>query len=278
MFENPPSASSPFDLHSPQNDPYSTCCRSEMAKETVWRIGPTMRNIYNSLNQRLGVVLQSQDLYLDDDFLLSINIHKEDLNLDDTDDYFHCMTEEAFVNLQPTDLTDPFTTYEDIEHPCSDPPTNVFELEHCARGIDGWFWDLQRAKVSEDGNGMWPAGPDFWIPRPLQKYENIGNLSKYWPAVPWDLSRAMSNTSNKPHQIYSSWHGHEGKDGVILRNELEILFKTMKGKMTDAAFCTHIVPVSSFHYMPIYGTTNIVLGTAALNSRRQSSHYDRSHQ
>ncbi len=217
-----------------------------MAKEAVWSIGPTMRNIFNSLHQRLGVVLKSPDLYLDDDFLRSINIHKEDLDLDDTDDFFHCMTEETFGNLWPTNAMEPFTTYDNVDDPHSNPPSNVFEFERCARNIEAWFFRLQRSRVAEDGHGcIWPKGPGYWVPRGLRKYEDLYQGSRMSPAVPWEVTRAKINTSRKPHQIYHVWHGDEGKEGVILQSELEILMRTMKGKMTDAAFSTQIVPVSS---------------------------------
>lgn len=216
-----------------------------MAPERVWRFGATTCNIYESLDQTLRLVQKSPDLYLDKEFLRSVNIQKKPLDLGDTDDFFECMTEEAFAQLRPSDPGESSTTYEDVENPDSDPPTNVLEFDHCACEVESWFYLLRRSRVTEDRHGcMWPKGSGLWVPRQLRKYEDLYQGSRMWPAVPWEVTRTYDNTSQKPHQVYHIWHGDEGKEGIILRSELVILIKIMRGRMTDPAFCTHIVPVS----------------------------------
>lgn len=248
-----------------------------MAQEPVWRVGPTMRNIYNALHQSLWLIQKSPGLYLDHESLRVINVELRDWDLDDTDEFFKCMTEEAFADLRPSNPLEPFTVYENVENPDSDPPSNVFELERCAREVESWFFHLQRSRVAQDGHGcIWPEDAGVWVPRQLRKYEDLYQGSRMSPAVPWEVTRAKSNNSNKPHQIYHVWHGDEGKEGVILRSELEILIRTMKGRMTDAAFCTHTVPVRKLQCFA-YTTTNTFPGTTALDPWFQSSNHHRSH-
>ncbi len=114
-----------------------------MSPERVWKFGVTSCHIYESLDQILRLVQKSPELYLDNKFLRRVNIHKEALDLDDTDEFFKCMTEEEFAQLRPSGLGEPFKTYEDVEKPDSDPPTNVFEFDECARAIEAWFYYLR---------------------------------------------------------------------------------------------------------------------------------------
>ena len=186
----------------------------------------------------------SSDVYLSDDFLHHAGICKKNWDLADTDDRFACMTLGEFAKLRPSDPHGPFTSYEDVEYPESDPPHNVFELEDCAYRVEMFFKELQVAKVSIDGRGYaWPDDSSLWVPREKYKYEDLGKGSRMPPSVPWSLDRAYYN-DDKPHQLYHACHGDEGSDGNISQSELEILVRCMKGRMTDQTLCMHNIPVS----------------------------------
>lgn len=54
----------------------------------------------------------------------------------------------------------------------------------------------------------------------------------------------MNSTSQEPHKVYYVWHRDEGREGLLARSELEIILRTVRGRMAEAAFSTHIVSVS----------------------------------
>ena len=215
-----------------------------MKQEPVWRIGPTMRRIYSTLQQILRLVERSSDVYLDEGFLSNVNVRKQDWDLTDTNDFFACMTEEKFAKLRPSDPLEENEPYEAAEYPDSAPPRDVFDLEDSALTIELWFKELQRRKVSEDGCGIdWPENSSVWVPREKFPYEDLYEGSRLPPSVPCQLFSAYFN-DDKPHQVYHAWHGDEGREGVILRSEIQILVRCMKGRMADPMLCVHNIPVS----------------------------------
>lgn len=203
----------------------------------VWQLGPTSLRIFASLQQAILLLDTSQTaFYLDEEFLSKASIIKEDWRLDDTDEFFECMTQEAFSNLQPDE---PVAPYEQVKPPNRGPPgDNIFDLEYSARDIEAWFYKLSRVTVSDDDLSSWGQ-------RELTKYEYaLYQGCRRPPAVHWMLCRAMCNGSGKPHQVYHVWNGDEGREGQIPRSELDIVLRTMRGRMIEASFSRHIVPVS----------------------------------
>ena len=113
-----------------------------MKKDAVWKFGHTARIIYSKLSQILRHVESSSDVYLSDGFLHHAGICKKNWDLADTDDHFAYMTMGELAKLRPSDPHGPFTSYEDVEYPESDPPHNVFELEGCAYRVELFFKEL----------------------------------------------------------------------------------------------------------------------------------------
>ena len=72
---------------------------------------------------------------------------------------------------------------------------------------------------------------------------------------------------DKPHQVYLGTHGNAGREGVILRSELQILIRCMKGRMADPALCVHSVPVRS-SLVPMSLTADALLGVVTLHPRQ----------
>lgn len=214
-----------------------------MKQVSVWKVGPTMRMIYSSLRQILYLVEQSADVYLSESFLSGASIQRQDWDLSDTDDYFACMTEERFAELRPSNPLEEMEPYEAADYPDSGPARNVWDLEDSGLAIEMWFQELQERKISVDGCGcVWPKGSSAWVPREMFNYEDLHCESSIPPSVPWRLSSAYYN-NHKPHQIYHASHGDEGREGIILRSEIQILIRCMKGRMADPALCVHNVPV-----------------------------------
>lgn len=247
-----------------------------MKQEPVWKVGPVMESIYSTLQQILRLVEKSPKIYLDDAFLSEISVRKHEWDLADTDDFFACMTEEELAHLRPSDpIPDEAIPYEDVEYPESAQPQNVFDLESSGVRIEEWFHELQERKVSIDGCGcIWPEGSSSWAPRELFKYEDLCHGRRNPPHVPWTLSGAYYN-DDQPHQIYHAWHGDEGREGIILRSELQILIRCMKGRMADPALCMHNVPVRSSLVSMLPATTaDTLLGAPTLHPRHQSPNHD----
>ncbi|KAF6227637.1 hypothetical protein HO173_012077 [Letharia columbiana] len=238
-----------------------------MKQEPVWKVGPVMESIYSTLQQILRLVEKSPKIYLDDAFLSEISVRKHEWDLADTDDFFACMTEEELAHLRPSDpIPDEAIPYEDVEYPESAQPQNVFDLESSGVRIEEWFHELQKRKVSIDGCGcIWPEGSSSWAPRELFKYEYLSRGRRNPPHVPWTLSGAYYN-DDQPHQIYHAWHGDEGREGIILRSELQILIRCMKGRMADPALCIHNVPVL---LLSIHGTKARIM-IAHFNMKRKT--------
>ena len=225
-----------------------------MGKEDVWKVGPVMRSIYRALQQSLGLVEKSCDVYLDSSSLSKLDVRMQDWDLTHTDDYFACMREEDFATLKPSDPDEPIILYEDVEYPGSAPPRNVFDREDSAFAIEHWFQELQKRKVSVDGDGCeWPEGLSRWVPREKYSFENLRNGSRMPPSVPRELSSAYYN-DDQPHQIYHACHADEAREGIVLRSELQILIRCMMGRVADPALCIHNVPVrlSLFLYATCY--------------------------
>lgn len=247
----------------------------EMKEEPIWKVGPVKRRIHRRLQQILRLVEQSPDLYLNSTLSGKANIRKQDWDLTDKDEFFACMTEEDFANLTPSDPLEDMEPYEATESPDSAPPRTVFELERSAIEIELWFKELQRRKVSEDGCGCaWPDNSSAWVPREKFRFEDLYGGSRMPPSVPWRLFSAYYN-DDKPHQIYHAWHGDEGREEAILRSELQILIRCMKGRMADSALSVHNVPVSS----PISATTHAteadsLPGPSPFHPRSQSPNHD----
>ena len=172
------------------------------------------------------------------------NVCKQDWDLDENDEFFACMEEDDFKKLQPSDPLEPFTTYDGLEPPNSDPPRNVWELEDCAANIAVWFSELRDCRVSEDGCGIaWPDTPCTWYPRERNKYEyDLYSGSKL--TVPWQLSAAYY-TGYDPHHVYHAWFGDDCQDGNVLRSELQILIRCSRSRMQLSYLCEYNFPVST---------------------------------
>lgn len=131
------------------------------------------------------------------------------------------MTEEEFADLTPSDPLEEAEPYEAGDYPDSDPPHNVWDLEDSVIAIELWFKELQKRKESEDGCGcVWPESSPAWTPREMFGYEDLHGGSRMPGSVPWRLYSAY-HKDDKPHQVYLATHRDEGREGVILRSEIE---------------------------------------------------------
>ena len=226
-----------------------------MKEELIWKIGATARGLYIMLSQVVHCLEESPNAYLDDQFLRDTNIQLEYWDLAGTDEYFACMKEEDFANLRPTEPLEPIRLYEDVDYPDSDPPRHTIDFERCAYQIVTYFEELHFRKVSTDGYGIhWSVGLSSWGARELHPYEKIlhvGNRTP--PSVPFTLEYAFYN-DDKPHQVIYAWHGDEGRDGVILKSELQILMRCMRGSILRQNLCMHNIPVRPYpaclQYLP----------------------------
>lgn len=112
-----------------------------------------------------------------------------------------------------------------------------------AIAIDLWFQELRDRKIAVDGVGFeWPEGSAAWVPREKYPYEDLYAGNSMLPNVPYYLSSAYYNDGN-PHQVYHAWFGDEGREGVLLRSEIQILLRCIRGRMSDHQFHTQNVPV-----------------------------------
>ena len=216
-----------------------------MKKKLVWKIGDTARDIYVTLLQTVRKVKASPDLYLDDDFLRKLNIEKQDWDLAENDEFFACMEKEDFVNLKPTEPLESPPSYDDVEYPNAAPPEVIYDIERAASQTAEFFKTLLRRKSSDEGCGFFYSdSPSIWVPRELRQFERrtcqIGRPDHKTPI--FYLSHAFSQ-QDKPHQVYYAWHGDEGEEGVVSRNELEILIRGIMGTMSVRKLCMHNVPV-----------------------------------
>ena len=171
----------------------------------------------------------------------------QDWNLDDTDDFFQCMTEEEFKALKPVYQWEEADTYEQVEPPVSSAPINTLERERCACAIERWFMELRRRKL---GVGcVWPNEEEgaFWVPVELLPHENrLYNGYRGIGSVPYEILQALTYTSRKrfSHLMYHIYHAIESQDGVLLRTEVEILIEGIKSQMKSLLPHPSIVPVS----------------------------------
>ena len=222
-----------------------------MKEELVWKIGATAQNLYIMLSEVVHYLEKSPNAYLDEQSLRDINIQLEHLDLAGTDEYFACMKEEDFANLGPTAPIEPIRLYEDVDYPDSDPPRHTMDFEDCAYQIVTFFEELHLRKVSTDGYGIhWALGLSSWGARELYPYEKmlrVGNRTP--PSIPFTLEYAFFN-DDKPHQVIYVWHGDEGRDGVILKSELQILMRCMRGSILRQNLCMHNIPVRPYPASP----------------------------
>lgn len=241
-----------------------------MKEEPIWKIGRAWVNIQTALNDSLELVEKNPDIYLTRNFLADINVHKQDWDLEEDDEFFACMNEDGFSKLQPSDPSQPIVPYDAVEPPDSDPPTNVWELESCAVKIAGWFDELRYRKLSEDGHGMaWPKTAGLWYPRQRTKFE-YDSYSGNRMTVPWELSDAHA-TEGDPHHVYYAWFGDDCLEGVVLRSELQMLLGCTIAEMQRASLCQYNIPVRlSFTLTSNATSTNIhnFPGTLAFSPRR----------
>ena len=87
--------------------------------------------------------------------------------------------------------------------------------------------------------------------------------------MPFTLEYAFLNNDNKPHQVVYTWHGDEGRDGVLQLSELQILMRCMRGSIARRELYIHNIPVRS---IPIASPSrnqiaNTHLGTPTLHLR-----------
>ena len=224
-----------------------------MSTEKVWKVGQTMRVIQNRLQKILDYVPVSPNIYMGDDLLKKANVTVQNWDLADTDEFFGCLPQEEFARLLPYDIDkEDYVPYEEVKNPQSPPPRNIWDCETSAREILEWFDELRQRKVSRSGWGdLWPI--TAWAPREKFRYENLYSYARYSSyakcnPVPWFL-RDTYCCDNNPHHIYHAWHGDEGKEGAILRSELTILARCMKGLMLKPEFCVYNVPVSLYAFL-----------------------------
>ena len=219
-----------------------------MSTEKIWKVGQTMRVIQSRLREILNYVPVSPNIYMDDDLLKKANVAVQKWDLADTDEFFGCLPQEDFARLLPCDID----KEEYVPYPQSSPPCDVWDRETSAGEILDWFHELRTRKVSHSGWGvLWPSAT--WAPREKFKYENLFDYAKWisyakCTSVPWFLRNAYCLDDN-PHHIYHVWHGDEGKEGAILRSELTILARCMKGLMLKPEFCVYNVPVSLYAFL-----------------------------
>ena len=250
-----------------------------MKKDNVWKIGPTMQRIQIALQQITQIVDEDPNVYLDDRSLQEANVNLQDWDLNDKDQCFACLSQETFADLRPTEPDEDFVSYEAVEYPQSPPPRNIRECERSARDILKWFKELQSRKVSVDGCGFSWAGGHSWTPRNKLKYEELYGYDRTPPSVPWFLWSVYEN-NGMPHHIYYAWHGDEGREGSILRSELYIIARCMKGRMAAPALCIHNVPVSLhlFSYQEMSHQLNLLqvllLSTHGCKARIIIAHFD----
>lgn len=103
------------------------------------------------------ILQSSPQVYLDPEFLCRLKIQKQDWDLAGTDDVFACMRSNKFEILRPSEPIEPTESYEDVEYPNHDPPSNNFGFEDCAYAIARFFDMLGERKTSEGGDGFsWP--------------------------------------------------------------------------------------------------------------------------
>lgn len=214
-----------------------------MKEEAAWRIGHAIQGMHRTLLQIRHVLEQSRDVYLDDVSLRQASIRKVDFDLTGKDEFFSCMTAEQLASLSPSKPLGTYVPYEHVEFLASTPPKNVGDREDSAIAIELWFHELREWKLSRDGCGsVWPKSSSAWVPRDKFDEEDLYNSSRKPPSVSYQLFRAYSNYGH-PHQVYHAWHGDEGREGIILRSEVQILISCMAGRMSDPALCVHKVPV-----------------------------------
>ena len=212
-----------------------------MVDGPYWRYGPEARDISKILLRQIHTLRNSTATYLDEDFLQKLGVDCEPWELTDTHEFFACMTEKSFSELRPSDPIPPLAIAKFPEDP---PPFDVISREACGDSVQFMFSEMHCSKVAVDGyGGIWPHEPGFWVPRLLQRYDDLSFGSRIGPSVPWHVAKAYFTTSDKPHMVYHLVHGDDVGDEVISRAEILVLVQTMKGRMGQSRYCMHIAPV-----------------------------------
>lgn len=225
-----------------------------MDQEPTWRLGNEWHEILGTLRRTLSLLESSARVGLHEVFLQKLNVEQQPLDLTQPSAFFEPMAESEFHKLPLVNAERPNKPVRTIKFPRHRVPKGLFDHEDCTQSVWIMFQELHCTMISPDGSGCtWSESPTLWYPRKKYPYEFIGGGSKSERFKPWKIVTAYDTCSNKPHMVYHVIHSDTGKDGIIGRSELEVLVKTMKGRMEEAQYCTHIAPVRSIcrviHYL-----------------------------
>lgn len=158
------------------------------------------------------------------------------------------MAQTEFANLPLVRVKWPNDPVPTIKFPRHSTPKAIFDHEDCSESVWLMFRELHCTMLALDGfGGSWSREPNFWYPREKHRCEMLGGGNRFERLKPWKIVMAYDTTSHSPHMIYHVIHSDAGKDGVISKSELEVLVKTMKGRMRESEYFTHFAPVSSIH-------------------------------
>ena len=223
----------------------------------MWKVGLSARRIYKRVVNMFRMMQASSQTYLDQEFLRTLKIRYQDWDLTGTDDFFACMRSNEFETLRPSEPIEPIESYEDVEYPNNDPPSNVVGFNTCGYAIARFFDTLGERKITEDGHGIsWPKNPPSWVPRTKYLFEDLHMGTRMPSSVPYEVESFFHYNSDerKPHRVYYMWHADEGREGVIQRSELEVFLRCIMTTVHSAKLCMHNIPVSfslsRFHHTP----------------------------